>query len=39
MILVSSCLAGNGVTTALLLKNNIGVISDEKLNDIFAEIE
>ncbi|MGG3890388.1 DUF523 domain-containing protein [Metabacillus fastidiosus] len=32
-------IAGNGVTTALLLKNNIRVISEEKLHDIFAEIE
>ncbi|KAB2393498.1 MULTISPECIES: DUF523 domain-containing protein [Bacillus cereus group] len=32
-------IAGNGITTALLLKNHIRVTSEEKLPDILAEIE
>jgi len=32
-------IAGNGVTTALLLKNNISVTSEEELSEILAEIE
>lgn len=32
-------MAGNGVTSALLLKNHIRVISEEEFPDILAEIE